>query len=87
VLCLSKTLITQKPVAAFDDQTFFCSERIVQLAPMIMESGAAHQMLEDYAACLEAASTQPEAPDNPEEDSVFLILKVSLRRSHLFWAM
>lgn len=62
-----------------------CSERIVQLAPIIMESGAAPQIIEDYALCLEAAANQPEAPDNPEEDSVFLILKVRIAavRSHL----
>ncbi|GAQ82869.1 nuclear pore complex protein Nup205 [Klebsormidium nitens] len=52
------------------------SERVAQLAPIIMESGAAPQLIEDFALCLEAAANQPEAPENPEEDSVFLILKI-----------
>lgn len=52
------------------------SGRMVQLVSIIMEADAAGNLIEDYASCLEARAQDFQAPENPNEDSGFLILQL-----------
>lgn len=54
---------------------FMCG-RMVQLVSIIMEADAAGNLIEDYASCLEARAQDFQAPENPNEDSGFLILQL-----------
>lgn len=49
-----------------------------QLVSIIMEAGAANNLVEDYAACLETRAEESHAPENPDEDIGSLILRVCL---------
>jgi nuclear pore complex protein Nup205 len=52
-----------------------------QLVSIILEAGAASNLIEDYAACLETRAEESQAPENPDEDIGSLILRVCLRIS------
>lgn len=52
-----------------------------QLVSIIIEAGAASNLIEDYAACLETRAEESQAPENPDEDIGSLILRVCLRIS------
>ncbi|MCO5564372.1 hypothetical protein L7F22_018032 [Adiantum nelumboides] len=59
------------------------SARQSQLVSIVLEAGVADNLIEDYAACLEARSLDANAPENFKEDSGFLILQLlisNLRR-------
>ncbi|KAI5084575.1 hypothetical protein GOP47_0000744 [Adiantum capillus-veneris] len=59
------------------------SARQSQLVSIILEAGVADNLIEDYAACLEARSQDANAPESFKEDSGFLILQLlisNLRR-------
>lgn len=47
-----------------------------QLVSIILEAGAASNLIEDYAACLETRAEESQAPENPDEDIGSLILRV-----------
>ncbi|CAN6456375.1 unnamed protein product [Victoria cruziana] len=52
------------------------SSRMVELVPLLLESGAADTLIEDYAACLEVRSEETQASDNISDDSGVLILQL-----------
>lgn len=54
------------------------SARMPHLVSIIMESGAASYLVEDYAACLESRIKQGDATEISEEDTGSLILRVSV---------
>jgi len=54
------------------------SARMPQLVSIILEAGAASNLIEDYAACLETRAEESQAPENPDEDIGSLILRVWL---------
>lgn len=54
------------------------SARMPQLVSIILEAGIAANLIEDYAACLEARSQDVQAPENSKEDAGFLILQLLL---------
>ncbi|XP_031489765.1 nuclear pore complex protein NUP205 isoform X2 [Nymphaea colorata] len=52
------------------------SSRMVELVPLLLESGSADSLIEDYAACLEVRSEETQALDNISDDSGVLILQL-----------
>lgn len=74
--CLQfKTVITNSLVVL--------SARMPQLVSIILEAGAASNLIEDYAACLETRAEESQAPENPDEDIGSLILRVCVPISSL----
>ena len=53
------------------------SGRMPQLVSIILEAGAASNLIEDYAACLETRAEESQAPEIPDDDIGSLILRVS----------
>lgn len=47
-----------------------------QLVSVIIEAGAASALIEDYAACLETRTEEPQVSESPDEDIGSLILRV-----------
>ncbi|KAG0620095.1 hypothetical protein M758_4G188900 [Ceratodon purpureus] len=54
------------------------SARMPQLVSIILEAGAASNLIEDYAACLETRAEDSQATENPDEDTGSLILRLLL---------
>ena len=52
------------------------SARMPHLVSIILEAGAASNLIEDYAACLETRAEESQAPENSDEDIGSLILRV-----------
>lgn len=59
----------------------FGSERVPELVSMLRVADAVSNIIEGYAACLEARFLDPYPPRNPDEDTGLLILRV--RSLHL----